>query len=288
MTVIQTLKKKIKGSPAWPWYRRVRIRVLILMGKAHPIQAHRAASSQPLLHLGSVYGGWTLVDDPALKGATIISAGLGEDASFDLEFAVHFDARVVIVDPTPRAIAHFESMMGHLGQPATQPYAEGGSQPTAAYSLERLRSEQLVLEPIALWNKAGTIKFFMPKDKDHVSHSIVNFQNAYAQDTDHIEVGTATLTAVADAQGVSLSQVPLLKLDIEGAEIEVIEHLLAGSDLPTQILVEFDELLGYTRRAVERVEMTHQSLLKAGYELLYCDGQTDFLYYRDPQLVARM
>ena len=70
-----------------------------------------------LLRLGSQYGGWVLVPNESLKGATILSCGLGEDASFDVKIAKFYQARVVIVDPTPRAIEHFNAVMSRMGQP---------------------------------------------------------------------------------------------------------------------------------------------------------------------------
>ncbi len=77
-------------------------------------------------------GNWILVDDAELQGATIISAGLGEDASFDVEFAARYQAKIVIVDPTPSAIAHFDEIAKRIGLPADEPYQPpggGGSVP---------------------------------------------------------------------------------------------------------------------------------------------------------------
>lgn len=68
-----------------------------------------------LIKLGSKYGGWTFADVQNLQGSTIISGGLGEDASFDVEFAARFGARVVLVDPTPRSIRHFEELQASAG-----------------------------------------------------------------------------------------------------------------------------------------------------------------------------
>lgn len=68
-----------------------------------------------IIHLGSAYGGWSLVNEDALKECTIISAGLSEDASFDVEFATKYNAKVIIVDPTPRAISHFNEIVNSLG-----------------------------------------------------------------------------------------------------------------------------------------------------------------------------
>src|SRR3569832_187068 len=74
-----------------------------------------ARHSYNLLRLGSCYGGWTFVEDPALCGSVMISCGLGEDASFDIEFAARFGAQVLLVDPTPRAIKHFEEISSKYG-----------------------------------------------------------------------------------------------------------------------------------------------------------------------------
>ena len=55
-----------------------------------------------LVRLGSVYGGWTFENKKNLYGSTILSCGLGEDASFDIEFANMYNAKIIIVDPIPK------------------------------------------------------------------------------------------------------------------------------------------------------------------------------------------
>src|ERR1700722_4586260 len=82
-----------------------------------------------LRRLGSKYGGWTFEPSSDLQHSTIGSCGWGEDASFDVEFAAAFHARVIIVDPTPRAIAHFAEMQARFGQPAVSQFVPGGKQP---------------------------------------------------------------------------------------------------------------------------------------------------------------
>jgi len=68
-----------------------------------------------LIRLGTVYGGWTFENSPDLKNSTVVSCGLGEDASFDIEFAAKFNAKVILVDPTPRSIRHFEGISKRFG-----------------------------------------------------------------------------------------------------------------------------------------------------------------------------
>src|ERR1700732_601578 len=117
-----------------------------------------------LVRLGSSYGGWTFEPSSDLQGSTILSCGLGEDASFDVDFASAFQARVIIVDPTPRAIAHFREIMTRAGQPAVTEYVKGGKQPTTAYDLHKVAADALVLEPSALWIENTRLKFYAPQN----------------------------------------------------------------------------------------------------------------------------
>lgn len=149
--------------------------------------------NRPLKRLGTPYGGWTFEDGPELRGCTIVSAGLGEDASFDIEFARTYGARVVIVDPTPRAIAHYEAICSRLGKAAETGYLVGGKQPVEAYPLDGVGASQLVLVPKALWTESTTLKFYLPPDPSHVSHSISNYQNNYSEDTPSIIVEAVTM-----------------------------------------------------------------------------------------------
>lgn len=228
------------------------------------------------IRLGSDYGGWILVNSPELHNCTVVSAGLGEDATFDIEFARKYNARVVIVDPTPCAIAHFEGIVARLGQSAQRGYSADGCQPLAAYELEGIVEGQLQLVRKALWIEPMTVKFFAPKNPAHVSHSIVNYQNEYSAGTDHIVVPATTLGSVlAEFQ---VNHLPLLKLDIEGAEHAVIKDMLEKNIRPSQLLVEFDELNFPSRHATAAFKVTDKLLHEAEYSIAHFDGRANFLY----------
>lgn len=223
----------------------------------------------PLARLGTKYGGWTFEPSPDLFGSTIISAGLGEDASFDVEFANAFNARVIVVDPTPRAVAHYHRIAERMGQAATAGYVAGGSQPVEAYELAGRPS--LELRPFALWTQATTLRFYSPVNRQHVSHSVINFQNGYSTDTPYIEVPALPPEDIAPCP-------PLMKLDIEGAEIEVIAHMMQVGYKPRQLLVEFDEMTIASARSKQRAEATAELLQISGYECRYFDGLSCYLF----------
>jgi FkbM family methyltransferase len=193
-----------------------------------------------------------------------------------VEFASRFHAKVIIVDPTPRAIRHFEAIQERVGQAAVRGYLPGGKLPADSYDLREIAVGSLILERFALWVEDTKVKFFAPTNAGHVSHSIVNYQNNYSQDTAHIEVDATTLEALLAKHG--LHAVPLIKLDIEGAEIDVIPHMLEKSIHPRQILVEFDEMHRPSRRSKKNVEETDRILRQAGYACRDFDGYANFLY----------
>ena len=232
-----------------------------------------------LRRLGSEYGGWTFVDSPFLRHSEIVSCGLGEDASFDVEFAREYDATVILVDPTPRAVEHFETVTASLGSPRTQPYSDGGNQPVSAYELTDIRPDQLRLIPAAVTTTGGPVRFFAPRNSEHVSHSVVNFQNGYSQDTPWVEVASVRFANIerSDPEAV----LPLVKFDIEGAEIGVIPDMLASGITPQQVLVEYDELMSPSRRARAGFDECHRLLTSAGYILAARDGRSCFTYVHE-------
>jgi hypothetical protein len=75
-----------------------------------------------------------------------------------------------------------------------------------------------------------------------------------------------------------LRSVRLMKLDIEGAEVAVIKHMMKNSILPRQLLVEFDEMNYPSERSKRNAEDTDASLREAGYVCRYFDGLANFLY----------
>jgi FkbM family methyltransferase len=234
-------------------YRAVRSGVLQLIGTQArlPVSRHNF----PLVRLGNSYGGWWIADFPELHGSTIISAGLGEDASFDIAFADRYGARVIMVDPTPRAVAYFD----------------------------KIRRPAFELCDHALWDRTERLKFYAPKNPAHVSYSVVNFQNNYTTNTAAIEVEAITIDALTGKHGIPA----LIKLDIEGAEVEVTHDMMRKKIFPRQILIEYDDMQMPSRRSRERVEHVHAALIVNGYTLIRRDGY-DCLYVRRETTAAVM
>ncbi len=271
----QFLRKTPLYVPARRLFRRLK------NTPRHPIQDTPNSNLSNFVHLGSEYGGWTFVDHGDMQGCTIISAGLGEDASFDVEFAARYDAKVIIVDPTPRAIEHFRGISERLGRRSECGYSKGGMQAVDAYDLSSLNSDSLILINKALWNQSTRLKFFEPANSRHVSHSVITYPNEHSDMLPHIEVGSITLVELVRDLRLQPQEIPLMKLDIEGAEIEVLEQAMLNTEFrPRQILVEFDELNNPSEWGFERVSKVHDLLTANNYRIVNTNGQADFLYLR--------
>ena len=168
----------------------------------------RPLSDADLVRLGSDYGGWIVPRALLRPGAMCYCAGVGEDATFDLELIRH-GCHVISIDPTPRAI-RFGAKVAR-DQPAFS------------------------LVPVGLWSAPGVLRFYAPRDPTHVSHSIVNLQRT----ADFFDAECTTVKLLAERLGHD--RLDLLKLDIEGAEHEVLASVLRDGPLPGTLCVEFDQ-----------------------------------------------
>jgi FkbM family methyltransferase len=93
----------------------------------------------------------------------------------------------------------------------------------------------------AIWNNSELVKFYFQSNLENVSLSINIYQQNYSISTSYIKVQAIPLKALMSVEDIG--DISMLKLDIEGAEHEVIENLLNDGIFPEQILLEYDESL---------------------------------------------
>ncbi len=212
-----------------------------------------------LVRLGTQYGGWVIPHGAVHAASVVWCAGAGEDISFDLALIARYGCRVHCIDPTPRAIAHVEALAQKAGRGEAMAINGKAEHTYGCVSTEVL--ERLQFHPIGLWDRDDTLRFFAPRRRDHVSHSAVNLQ------------GTSTYFEAPCRSPRSLMQelqqerIDLLKLDIEGAEHAVLDHLLDERIFPTVLCVEFD----YAARGNRKREAVRRlwRLAAEGYRLAW-------------------
>ena len=236
--------------------------------------------SKNIIYLGTDYGGWSILNGINIENKFVISAGLGEDASFDIELISKYNCKILVVDPTPRAIEDYNEIIKNSGKKKVESYKKGGKQNVSSYDLSNINRENFILVNRALYDIDNKdVKFFAPSNKNHVSYSINNWQNNYKQTSDFIKVKTITVKSILDK--FNISNLEMIKLDIEGSEIEVLKSMIDQKIFPNQILVEFDELIKINKIAIDRFKKVHQKLLSENYKLIKTDNEfPNFLYVR--------
>jgi FkbM family methyltransferase len=123
------------------------------------------------------------------------------------------------------------------------------------------------------------LKFFMPPNKKHVSYSLNNWQNNYEETEDYIKVKTITVKSILDK--FNIENLEMIKLDIEGAAVEVILDMLENKIFPNQILVEFDELNKLNDKSIKRFFSIYKKILSNNYKLAKtCSKFSNFLYIK--------
>ena len=222
------------------------------------------------MRIGTQYGGWWIPEENGLgPDSVVISAGVGEDISFDLGLQSRYGCSITLVDPTARAIDHVGAMRDWAAQ-GTWP-TTGSLQPDYRGFVEGLQPRpdfsRITLEPVGLWDKTDTLRFYKQDNPAYVSQSFLEkmFTDEYTL------APVMRLSELLEAKGLAGRQIDLLKMDIEGAELRVLETMLDDGILPGILCVEFDAYIkgkdtrGDTRRILWRLE-------QAGYRMEHNDA----------------
>ncbi len=242
-----------------------------LYRSANRLQGLVEQDATEMTRLGSAHGGWTLPQKVLQPGLTAVCIGAGEDISLDVELNRR-GIQVFVLDPTPRAKKHVEQVFE-----ATR---NGGGKipidrsPTEFYDFQGVAAERFHFLDAGVWKENTTMRFFAPANQEHVSHSIANLQHTQ----EGFDAKCLTLRSVCEELG--LAKIDLLKMDIEGAEYEVLRDIAANGPHPPAICVEFDEIRNpgdgqFWGRIVETVDV----MKKAGYRLAHVE-QSNAMFLR--------
>ena len=253
------MMKKLKGY------------IVFLTNQYYKKKLRTYISPTNLIHekLGTTYGIGVIPANFLNSQSICYCAGAGEDISFDLDLLKKFHCNVFIFDPTPRAIKHYEELIRRTNNGEKMPI--GSPSQSQYYSAGPEDLKFCFFYPFGLWSEDKTLKFFPPKSSEYISHSLTNLHKT----VDYIDVECKTVRNLMTLLGHQ--KINLLKLDIVGAEYEVIDSLIDDKIYPEILLVEFDEgslasaFRCPDRNYFERITRAVNKLKSAGYLLTYVD-----------------
>jgi len=212
--------------------------------------------------IGTKYGGWFIPKNIQLtKDSIIYSVGVGEDISFDLLLQEKYNTNIVLIDPTKRAKKHYDEVNKYYK--INKWNFTGDIQKDYYGLLYHLKPnfEKIKYLDIGLWNEKTELKFYKQTNKNYVSQSLIN--GMFTHEYDIVKVDT--LKNIMEKY--NHEKIDLLKMDIEGAEIKVLNNMLDDNIFPEYLCIEFDlylkgkDKLGETQNIINRLLSNNYNIL---------------------------
>ena len=206
------------------------------------------------LRLGTKYGGWWIDRRLIPADPLLIDCGLGQDVSFAAAFLSRFGGTVIGVDPNPESLA---------------------------WCREHCPPGMRIVDG-AFWTEAGAIlAFHLPRPREQLPAGADGVSGSLRADHAYVAGGRERKVATVDLPALLAlarrERCDVLKLDIEGAEYEVLPALARRGLLERcgQLLVEFHHgVTGHTEADTERA----LALLRgAGFQLAHKEGRNAIL-----------
>ena len=147
-------------------------------------------------------------------------------------------------------------------------------------SIKWIESQEIrknfTLHKIGIANFNGTIRFYPPENPDHVSHSILK---SSSNENLSIEVPVKNISTILEE--LNINNIDIMKMDIEGAEYDIINDLQTTNIRPKQILVEFHHRFKWV--GVNKTKIAVHELRSMGYRLFYISPSgEEYSFIYDP------
>lgn len=230
-----------------------------------------ANNIEKLIFLGEgEYGGKFLPGDLNMtESGVCISAGAGEDISFECELARLYNYSIVITDPTPRAITHYKNLceMTEKGKKMSIDNSE-----EMFYEVTKETLGRIVYCEYGLSDESKKKRFYYPENPEWVSCSEFT-----RKEGDYFIADCLSYLDFLQRCHINPKDVKILKMDIEGSEYEVIKNIIDNNILPDILIFEVYKLPG---KSLYFLISLLRNLKKAGMKLVFIKDY-DFLYIKN-------
>lgn len=207
-TQIPPLGELFRNNMMWNRMNRIKTKVKKLLGKVSHLKKSIKCKQ---VWYGNNYGGFYVCPEFLSENSIVYSFGIGEDITFDIAIIEQHNCSVFGFDPTPKSIIW-----------VTQ---------------QQNLSSKFIFFEYGIAEKSGMIDFYLPKNIEHVSGSIIKQDNV--SEKQKVKVEMKSWEDIVNSLGHK--QIEILKMDIEGAEYDLLDSILESSVPINQILIEFHE-----------------------------------------------
>jgi FkbM family methyltransferase len=209
--------------------------------------------------IGNDYGFMIVPGGLINEASTILSFGVGEDIEAEIDLIKKYNCKIYLYDPTDISVRYIDKIKAEL----------------AGRNEQRI-ADRILFYAAALWKEKGTVKFFKPKEETFVSHSINNIEAT----ANFVEVPSETIKSIMG--GINVNKVDYIKMDIEGAEYEVLENMLEDKIDFTAIYLEYHYNANLSiYRNILNIRNSLRSLTDLHYRVIYCSRFRYFCLVRN-------
>lgn len=182
-------------------------------------------------------GGWLYIPELLGPDSIVYSLGVGDSIDFDLHLIERYSLTVHTVDPTP--------------------YSEG-------WMTSQELPPNLKFHNWAAAGEDGNLRLFRRiSERGKKSKVMWTMEGQAGDDSEHIDVPAYTIRTMMEKLGHE--RVDLLKVDVEGAEYDILDSLAKVERLPVQLLVEFHHR--FPGIGKQRTAASIQMLKGLGYQI---------------------
>ena len=219
-----------------------------------------------IIRYGTEYGGFYLPNNLELNENSIIYCiGVGEDISFDIQIANYSNSKIYLFDPTPRSLDHvnyikdlFDNKKNLINN---DKYGGGDKNYLNNLLKNKINTNNIIMNNYGIYIKNDTMKFYKPKNSNYVSHSLVKSLAS----NDYILVDIKNIIDVM--KSFNHQQIDLLKIDVEGVELLILNKLFDNNIYPKYLCVDFDLMRNFPEIS-EDFNKIIQKMFNIGYKII--------------------
>ena len=187
-----------------PWFWPIKLFLKRISGKELWLRCELNVATSKI-------GEWAFVPELLASDSIVYSLGVGDSVEFDLGVIERFGSTVYAFDPTPYAMD---------------------------WVAKQTLPAEFVFKPWAASGTDGSLRLYRRVSARGKRARIMWTADAGAGDIeDHIDAPSYTIASIM--QRLQHERVDLLKMDVEGAEYDILDGLKDVQNLPKQLLVEF-------------------------------------------------